>query len=525
MTRHDDARLWEYAARELDAADAYQVELHLEDCARCREQLASVQVAREALEVSRAALPLLSWDGVDLAVSGAVERRLNARPRSTRSWSWRLRLSVGLVAVAAVALAIVSRPRSEAPLPQPLVQDAPPAPPVARVAMASGLERIGVRSEVLRDGSQLEAGDVVTTTRGGWATVRLADSSAVRIAGSTELRFNRVEAGDVALELERGRVAIRASHVERKAFVVSAGGLLVQVVGTVFEVSSTKALTEVAVSEGRVRVELPDGEREIVSAGQRLTVDVLGRVGRANALTPAAKRALDEVASFGDPDRPSEPLPAVAPAAGGVRSEPRLLGAPPGSRTLPRLDPQQARARRGRLPDEVGGGEPSPPAPVTEAPVTQRLEPHTELIVEPPLGASTSRARGEAPQRPEPEVDAEWALPPTATAQRGPQPGAGVIGGAVGSERDVAQDLESIFMSRAEAALERGGCGRFLVGLEDIAQDDTRSPKSELARALRARCFNSELRPRQALNEYRKYLEEYPRGRFVLEAREALGAQ
>ena len=80
-----------------------------------------------------------------------------------------------------------------------------------------------------------------------------------------------------------------------------------------------------------------------------------------------------------------------------------------------------------------------------------------------------------------------------------------------------------IFMQRAEDSIEKGTCDRFLLGLEDIAQDSERNTRSEQARVLRARCFDTQLRPRQALNEYRKYLDEYARGRFVDEAHKALG--
>jgi hypothetical protein len=78
-------------------------------------------------------------------------------------------------------------------------------------------------------------------------------------------------------------------------------------------------------------------------------------------------------------------------------------------------------------------------------------------------------------------------------------------------------------MEHAQASLEKGECERYLPGLEDIAQDGVRTARTELARVLRARCFSQGLRPRQAMSEYRKYLEAYPGGRFAAEAQEALG--
>jgi hypothetical protein len=89
--------------------------------------------------------------------------------------------------------------------------------------------------------------------------------------------------------------------------------------------------------------------------------------------------------------------------------------------------------------------------------------------------------------------------------------------------KSIGKDLEAIFMGRAEESLEKGTCDRFLLGLEDIAMDAQRTARTEQARVLRARCFDSQMRPRQAINEYRKYLEEYPSGRFTAEAHQALG--
>jgi hypothetical protein len=89
--------------------------------------------------------------------------------------------------------------------------------------------------------------------------------------------------------------------------------------------------------------------------------------------------------------------------------------------------------------------------------------------------------------------------------------------------RTEAADVGAQFLSRASAAVAQGACEKFLPGLEDLASDAPRGPRSEQARIVRARCLDVELRPRQAMNEFRKYLEEYPAGQHVAEARRALG--
>jgi anti-sigma factor RsiW len=147
MTRHDEAALWDYAARELDPAERRVVEGHLEDCLECREQLASVQVAREALEAARQAMPFIGWDAVDEAVGRVVEKRLGAQARRPM-----LRRAVGGAALLAAGMALaLMAPNRPATLPQePLAVEAPPAPAAqSRVARAEGLSLVGTRGALL----------------------------------------------------------------------------------------------------------------------------------------------------------------------------------------------------------------------------------------------------------------------------------------------------------------------------------------------------------------------------------------
>ncbi len=140
---------------------------------------------------------------------------------------------------------------------------------------------------------------------------------------------------------------------------------------------------------------------------------------------------------------------------------------------LPRLAPKVAQAR------QVVLAQAAPSAP--------------EVLVEPVL-------------QPAPAPELEVVSPQAQTAQK-----------------PISQDLESLFLQRAEAALAKGTCEGFMLGLEDIASDAQLSEHTERARILRARCFEVGLRPRQAMAEYRKYLEAYAGGRFVQEARKATG--
>lgn len=563
MTRHDEAVLWDYAAGELDRGDAKVLEAHLEDCPECRERLASVHVARQALDLAREASPIVSWQPLDEKIGALVEKRLASKAR--RPMLWRFGGGVLVAACAAALIAfLTSTPDVAPPPPEPLAELTPPG---TRVDKAQGLTRVGAGDATpIDDGTELKSGDVLRTSLAGKAFVHLPDSSHVRVGGGTQLALTRSEEDDVALTLERGRVAVAASHRQRKGFVVHSGGVTVHVVGTVFGVSNDGDELEVAVSSGRVRVELAAGDSVLVDAGQRVRLDAKTGKPQRTKLTPAFTRELDEVTAVAEATTAVENRAVVAATGGARPSAPPMVTAQGAPRTLPRLDPKEAKARQVQLPPEVqlSPDELAPmPKKAEEEPVVvaRRLEPATEVEVEAPGNSWPSLAggssRGVPPQRdvaqslapqaeapratPGPDEAAEWealpkpqpahkndaaewaALPqqqqepeaPKARLKDEPEP--------VVRAQPLAKDLETIFMQRAEASLEKGGCDRFLVGLEDIAQDDTRDSRTELARVLRARCFDVSLRPRQALNEYRKYLEEYPRGRYAGEARQALG--
>jgi ferric-dicitrate binding protein FerR (iron transport regulator) len=506
VRRHDESLLWEYAAAELEREEARVLEAHLEDCPECRERLAAVQVAREALEAARSSQPAIGWGAVDGAVDLEVERRL--RFQAQGPWRWTGRGALALVGVGA-ALAAVLLSGVVPPAPSTAPSRSGPEPLAgALVEAARGLERLGARPGPLEVGDPLEPGSALATSRDGRAFLRLAEGSRLRLGAASALSLQDLAPDAVALRLEHGRVSVHASHQARRAFVVQAGGLTVRVVGTVFAVAQGAPGTEVAVAEGQVQVELPGGGREAVTAGQRLRVDPRGKVHRGLALTAGDRRELDEVRAMGT-------------AVGGAPPSPPPGPSPRPSRALPRLDPAEARARQASLPPEVTTGLPPEalsalpePARLTdEAPAPRRLEPQTQVEVEEPGTAWPSMA-GVPAQRsppplqapPQPDVTQEWATLPAPSRPR-PAP----------------RDLETRFLEHAEASLAKGECDRYQVGLEDLAEDAAPSARTELARVLRARCFSQLLRPRQAMNEYRKYLQVYPRGRFVDEASDALG--
>lgn len=522
MIRHD-MQLWAYASKELELGEHRFIAAHLEDCPECVEQLASVQVAKEALDLARGARPIAAWTKVDARIGAMVEKRLQAQAR--RPMLQRL-AGVGLAfAVAASVVLYVAWPR-EAMLPIPATEQSTPISSWARVDRAKGLVRVGGDSAEVIDGTELHGGDVIRTTAAGKAFVHLPDRSHLRVGGGSQLALTRSESDDVALTLERGSLAVRASHQTRKGFVVHSGGVSVQVIGTVFSVTNDAEVVEVSVSEGKVRVELPSGDTTFVEQGQRLRFDTKSAKTKRLKLSAAGERDLAEVAAVDDATTAAEGRAIVA-AVGGAPSAPPMIAAQGTPRSLPRLSPSEAKSRQVAPPAPLTAEE-LEPMPKAVEPVQVASPPKVDVLVEAPVDVWPTVGGGEiirgVPPKREPETKVEVEAPPaTQPTEWAPLPAVAPAPAPVVKPAVVAKDLEAIFMGRAEESIEKGTCDRFLLGLEDIAMDAQHTARTEQARVLRARCFDSQMRPRQALNEYRKYLEEYPSGRFNAEAHQALG--
>lgn len=553
MTRHETERLWALAADELELDDKRYVELHLSDCPECRDSLEAVQLAQRALDSARTSSPSLDWLATDERVGAIVEKRMrkNARPK------WMpFAMTGALVAVAAAVTFMVwpsTEPKLEVPPSEPpLVQVSAPKP--IRVELARGLTRVAASAEPIAAGETLKSGDVLRTGVAGKAFVHLPDSSHVRVAAGTQVALTRAESDEVALTVSRGRVSVRASHEPRKAFVVHAGQVSVHVVGTIFSVENGPAGVEVAVSEGAVRVESGDAQETNVKAGQRLSIDARGKA-KVGALTPVLERELSEVQGVAEAVASAEQQVVTVAAKGGRVPTARQPGA------LPRLSAEESKARV--VEPLPAAPAPAPAVAAPEAPVTMTVEPETQVEVERFDGPGTAfpslaggYTRGvpfkrdefaiEAPApSPAPAAKAEgpvteeseWAALPKTPAQlapptlvvpmlepkpvAAPAPAPTPAAVPVVTAKTSSKSLEQLFLEKAEASLEKGGCDRYLPGLEDIALESVDS--AQLARVLRARCFDSQLRPKQAMSEYAKYLEAFPKGRYVDEARGALG--
>lgn len=87
------------------------------------------------------------------------------------------------------------------------------------------------------------------------------------------------------------------------------------------------------------------------------------------------------------------------------------------------------------------------------------------------------------------------------------------------------EDLEELFLMRAERSLRNGGCDRYLLGLADIAEDPQRSLRQERARIAMARCQLKLGQVDAAMQELSRYVRDFPHGLFAREAKAGLAVQ
>jgi len=107
------------------------------------------------------------------------------------------------------------------------------------------------------------------TRAGETRQVALADGSRIEIAGGSRLLLDR--AAPRLVTLERGEALFHVRHDATNPFIVRSGGLAVEDVGTVFNVTREGKAFTVAVAEGAVMFQ-PRREAVMLTAGAMLSV-------------------------------------------------------------------------------------------------------------------------------------------------------------------------------------------------------------------------------------------------------------
>ncbi|NTX55655.1 FecR domain-containing protein [Myxococcus sp. CA039A] len=606
---HPEARaLWALAANELSAEETASTRTHLSSCATCTAEWEQVRASRAVLHEARSVEPQVNWDAVGAKLRAEAAARLEAKswrsrwPWSTATarrsgseeharqegkstatlspvrtvsarradksfrptWPWAL----ALAGTCAVVFALwVSRPTGPSVSPRPpevvLAEQAAP-PPEATVAMGtptSPAEQDSTRAESttgavmrerggaereLRAGMRLRSGAAVKTPARASAMLRLPDASRVRLSSDSEVELSRAEASDVHLTVRQGRVSVKASHAERRGFLVDVAGLRVSVVGTVFTVERTALGASVAVSEGRVRVELQGQSARMVGAGERVELSEQGGALKQEPLSEPDRDALDSM-DLPTESSTQEPGPTVPTGASTPEAAPSVVPAVAHAPQTPSTvkpalatEPSHKVERKSKVvaASMKSRQEKAPLPPEAsevkeKSPVEPTSPPPTAVASSTPSPAATPRNPADPTQEfaPYPAPSVTEKLPPAqlATKASEPKPPVQVAERPQPKKKEglipmslLSKDADERFLGYARIQMGPRTCENFLAGLEEIADKSPRTDHREQARYLRARCFEERLQGQDAKMEYRQYLNDFPRGRYAREAGTAL---
>ena len=423
-------------------------------------------------------------------------------------------------------------------------------PDTAQAESTSGavVREAGGTERVLQAGAKLRSGVAVRTPARSTALLRLPDASRVRLSEGSDVELGRAEAREVHLTVRQGRLSVQASHVERQGFLVEAAGLRVTVVGTVFTVERTEHGAAVAVAEGRVRVEVEGQPTRLVGAGERVELNAREQTLKHAPVSEPDQRAFAALSvppplAQGDTAPTAEAVSAVALAmeppsahsADAVATPAPTTEAP--SKKKPAVATQlKSREKRqqvastsprtrGKLQERVESASP-PVEPSAHAKAVAEATPALESATVPPetdLDQDFAPYPAQSVTESLPPETAQAPVPPLVAAAEPERPAKDrkhkepLIPMAL-----MSSNADERFLGYARLQLNPRTCESFLVGLEEIAQRSPREAHREQARYLRARCFEEKRQPRAAQAEYRQYLNEFPRGRYVREAHTAL---
>ncbi len=233
------------------------------------------------------------------AVEGSHVRVASARtsPSATTSpWRW---LAGGLVAAACAMAVVINLPSDDAGV---------PIVPSTTQPLAYTIDGAPVESSQPGQPSQpIIAGEYERV-------LAFDDSTRVELAPLGELRISNLRSNGATVELARGEVTLAVHHEDDTSWQVAAGPWSVHVTGTQFSVAwdPTTEHFRVAVTEGSVRVEGPEGDVAKLRAGESLVRErklPLARVEPAELPAPALLEPIAPSEPTAIQPMPSQPTP------------------------------------------------------------------------------------------------------------------------------------------------------------------------------------------------------------------------
>jgi hypothetical protein len=191
--------------------------------------------------------------------------------------------------------------------------------PRATVASVSG-KLYRIPQGILEPGATIGENEVVRSSPGSRAILKLADGSLMDINERTELSVHAAWSGRV-VNLQRGDIIIRAAKQHHGYLRVQTRDSLVSVKGTVFAVSSGLSGTLVSVVQGSVAVAQP-GSETLLSPGEQAASNqaLISSVQEAISWSPDAETYIGILASLAHIEKQIAGLPSPA-----LRTQSKLL--------------------------------------------------------------------------------------------------------------------------------------------------------------------------------------------------------
>lgn len=246
------------------------------------------------------------------AVEGSQVRVASATPSPSTPWRW---LAGGLVAAACAMAVVINLPSDDA---------GAPIVPTTTQPLAYTIDGAPVESSQPSQPSQpIIAGEFERV-------LAFDDSTRIELAPLGELRISDLRSNGATVELARGEVTLAVHHEDDTSWQVAAGPWSVHVTGTQFSVAWDPKTEHfrVAVTEGSVRVEGPEGDVAKLRAGESLVRERKLPFARVEPAEPREPALVEPLAPTLEPSeatasQPSQPMPSQPSQPSKSSTEPR----------------------------------------------------------------------------------------------------------------------------------------------------------------------------------------------------------
>ena len=204
--KHSSRRLAADLDGQLTRRESQLVELHVRDCADCREEREQVKTGMQAVEhLPLAEAPDAIWSSIEAALGENQSRRvpMNFRLR------WAVAIVVGLMALGTTAYwRFVHRHETR-----------------WEVQALAGLPAVGAKR--VHGGARIGAGEWIETNERSRATVKVGTIGSVDVEPNTRVRVAKAKTTEYRLALERGEIQAKISAPPRLFFVDTPSGTAV----------------------------------------------------------------------------------------------------------------------------------------------------------------------------------------------------------------------------------------------------------------------------------------------------------